>query len=341
MKRICTALLLALWLAGCATTAPSVTPAAPAAQPQASVAVGPYAADRVVMVPVEGGRVYVRINGNLENGKPPVVFIHGGPGGTHAGFVRVLPLADERAVILYDQLDTGASDRPGDRALWNVPRFTAELEAIRKYLGLARWHVVGHSWGGTLALEYGAAHGEHAASITLSSPLISTRSWIADADHWRSQLPAETQRDLTACESPQPPGKDVCNAAEREFYSRHMSRQPRRTGLPAYQPPGRGNSEMYLGMWGPSEFTATGTLRDYDGEPLLAQLPGERTLFMTGQWDEARPETITAYSRQVQGAELAIIPGAGHGVLSDRPEEVLALLRLFLRRHDAPPAGTP
>ena len=117
MKRMYPAslLVIALSLSACATRPPDLaaSPTPTAAQPQPSAA--PFAADQTRMIPVQGGQVFVRINGRLDADRPPVVFIHGGPGGTHHGFVQALPLADERAVILYDQLDTGASDRPGDR----------------------------------------------------------------------------------------------------------------------------------------------------------------------------------------------------------------------------------
>lgn len=109
--------------------------------------------DRTLMVPVEGGRVWVSVNGDIDAGGAPVVFVHGGPGGTHAPFGGLTALADKRAVILYDQLDSGMSDRLGDPANWRVARFVDELEAIRKALGVERWHVFGHSWGAAVALE--------------------------------------------------------------------------------------------------------------------------------------------------------------------------------------------
>src|SRR4051812_16052557 len=138
--------------------------------------------DREAMIPVPGGRVYVRVNGNLAGSRPPVVFLHGGPGGTHSAYLDALPLADERAVILYDQLDSGRSDRPNNPANWTVARFTDEVSAVGRGLGVRRWHVVGHSWGGTIALEYGARRRPELAGLVLASPLISTRSWIADAN---------------------------------------------------------------------------------------------------------------------------------------------------------------
>lgn len=59
---------------------------------------------------------------------------------------------------------------------------------------------------------------------------------------------------------------------------------------------------LYNHMWGRAEFTCTGTLKDYDGQPLLEQLDPKRTLFVAGQNDEARPATV---------ANFAIAAGAG------------------------------
>ena len=87
-------------------------------------------------------------------------------------------------------------------------------------------------------------------------------------------------------------------------------------------------------MWGASEFVATGSLRYYDGERLLQRLDGPRTLFLVGQYDEARPVTSAAFADRVPGSELAVIPGAAHATFSDRPDETVAILRAWLRRQD-------
>ena len=94
------------------------------------------------------------------------------------------------------------------------------------------------------------------------------------------------------------------------------------------------NRRLYQTMWGSSEFVATGTLAGYDGEPLLAKLNGPRTLFIDGQYDEARPVTLAAFAGRVRGSEFAVVPGAGHAFMSDRPEEALGVLRPWLRRQD-------
>jgi proline iminopeptidase/L-proline amide hydrolase len=295
------------------------------------------APDREEMVPVEGGKIYVRMNGRIDPARPPVLFVHGGPGGSHSGFAPLLPLADDRAVLLYDQLDCGRSDHPQDPRNWRVARFVDEVDAIRSVFGLDRLHVCGHSWGGTIALEYAARRPRGLASAILASPLVSTRSWIADANLLRKDLPAETQTVLARCETATPPPAQDCDAATEIFYDNFMQRGPTDPDYERYRQrqPRPFNARLYETMWGRTEFTSTGTLRDYDGEPLLAKLDGARTLFVAGQYDEARPATIAGFARRVPGAEYAVVPGSGHALMLERPAEVIALLRGWLARHDA------
>ena len=294
------------------------------------------APDREMMVPVKGGRVYVRVNGRLDGPRPPIILAHGGPGGTHSSLLDALELADERAVILYDQLDSGRSDRPDNPRNWQVSRFVDELEAIRSALGVKRWYMAGSSWGGTIALEYAARRPASLAGVVLASPLISTRSWLADANALVAELPQAVQADLKACDRPKPPPDAVCAAATTEFYRRFNGREAPSAAHIAYRSPlNRGfNPKLYVTMWGKSEFVSTGTLKSYDGEPLLAKLDGKRTLIIVGQHDEARPVTALTFAQRVPGSELAVVPGAAHALFSDRPDETVALLRAWLRRQD-------
>jgi proline iminopeptidase/L-proline amide hydrolase len=289
------------------------------------------------MVLVEGGRIYVRINGALVGPRPPVLMIHGGPGSAHANFLNALPLADERAVILYDQLDSGRSDTPNNPANWRVSRFVDEVTAIRRALGLERLHVLGASWGGTIALEYGARRPTGLASTILQSPLVSTRTWLADANLLRRQLPRETQTTLAACERRRaPPPKERCDAATEEFYGRFLRRVPVSPANQAYRNalPVPFNDRIYNAMWGATEFVSTGTLRTYNGEPLLARLDGPRTLWVTGQHDEARPATVHDYAVRTPGSAFAVVENAAHGIFNDNPEGFIDLLRRWFARTD-------
>jgi proline-specific peptidase len=297
--------------------------------------------ERELMVPVEGGRVWVSVNGDLEAAGAPVVFIHGGPGSTHTDFGGLTALADRRAVILYDQLDSGMSEHPGDPANWRVQRFVGELEAIRAALRINRWHVVGHSWGSAIALEYAVAHPDHVASTVLGGTFISTPHWILGTNLLIRDLAPEVQRDILACEGSNRPPTKTCKAAEEAFSAAYNGRPDAPLRSPESQAyrkrtEGKGfNAKLYNAMWGPSEFSARGSLVGYDATPLLAKIDGKRTLFMIGQYDEARLETVRNFVSLTRGAELAVVPGGSHASMSERPVETEGLLRGWLARKDA------
>jgi L-proline amide hydrolase len=317
----------------------SLLPARLAAQALRQGATSPgirLAPDQEAMVPVEGGRIYVRVNGALTGKRLPILFIHGGPGSSHWGWLNATALADERAVILYDQLDCGRSDRPGDPANWTVARFLSEIEAIRAHFGIARWHVLGGSWGGTLALEYGASQPAALAGLVLQSPLVSTENWLRDAADLKAAMPADVRDLLDRCDTPGAAPQAACNAATAAFYARHVRQALPPPAIAAYRDalPAPFAEALYNHMWGRAEFTCTGTLKDYDGTPLLDQLDGTRCLFVAGVDDEARPETVANFAIAA-GARFEAIPQASHSIMLDNPEAYLALLRPWLNRQDA------
>ena len=129
----------------------------------------------------------------------------------------------------------------------------------------------------------------------------------------------------------------ACQWVFRKIYSRFYNPPSRPAAFATYlaQYGGKGfNGLIYKSMWGPSEFSATGVLRDYDATLLLPQISGRRTLFLIGQYDSARIDTVQEFVTLTPGAELAVVPGGGHGFLLDRPLETEAILRGWLGRKD-------
>lgn len=312
--------------------------APPLAAQQDSSVIARSAPDRELMVPVEGGAVYVRVNGDIgKSSTIPVLFISGGPGGNHAGFAGLLGLADERPVILYDQLGSGKSDRPDDPANWRVERYVEELESVRRAVGAEKLHLVGQSWGSAVALEYAVQYPERVASTVLGGTFISTIHWITDANMLLREMPAKDRELVTACESAAPPPTSECDAAFDKVYSEHYKRPKRSEADKLYEKEygGQGFNELiYNRMWGPSEFASTGLLKNYDATLKLLELDGSRTLFLIGQYDSARIDTVQEFVALTPGVELAVIPGGGHGFIRDRPLETVAILRGWLRRMD-------
>jgi proline iminopeptidase len=287
---------------------------------------------------VPGGRVWYEVAG--EGPGTPVIMIHGGPGGRSCRLALLKAMGSDRPVILYDQLGTGRSDRPVDTTLWRLPRFVEEIDSIRTHLRLDQVHLYGHSWGGTVALEYGLTRpGSGVRSITLSAPLVSTPVWIADADTLRMEMPAALQRTLSAHEAAGTVDSPAYKAATDSFYARFMSRrQPRIT--PAECEGVAGNDTVYRYMWGPTEFNATGTLKTYDRIERLRELTMP-ALFLAGEFDEARPATVRGFAARVPGARFELIRGAGHAFPIDEAEQTVRVLGAFLREVDSASGRAP
>lgn len=277
-------------------------------------------------VDVPGGPVWYEIMGGGDGA--PLVVLHGGPGGTSCGLQALAPLGDQRPVIRYDQLGSGRSGRPTDPSLWNTHRFVEELDAIRKELGLKRIHLLGHSWGGALAAYYVLeTGGDGVLSLTLSSPLISTDRWIEDASILRAALPDGVRSALDRHERDGTTDSREYQEATEEFYARYVTRG---AAVEDFQcPDAPRNPNIYELMWGPTEFFATGNLREFDLAPRLSDIHVP-TLFLTGEFDEARPETVLAFAKVVPGARFEVIPGVAHASFSRAPERYRALVREFI-----------
>ncbi len=278
-------------------------------------------------IEVPGGPVWYRVSGTGPG--IPLLILHGGPGGRICGYSRLDVLGKERPIVRYDQLGSGRSGRPDDPSLWTVERFVEELHTVRQQLGLDEMHLLGHSWGGSLAAAYVLEKGTHGiASVILSSPLLSTRMWIEDANFLRSQLPEDVQRTLTEHEQAGTTDSDEYQAASDVFYERHVYGGERAESPPECDgaPPGR---FVYETMWGPTEFHATGTLIDFDVTDRLHEIDVP-VLFIAGQFDEARPERVAEFQKLIPGSKLVVILDAAHGTLSKKPDEYRSILENFL-----------
>lgn len=284
-------------------------------------------------VDVTGGRVWFRIVGADSPGTP-LLILHGGPGATHDYLEPLAALADERPIVCYDQLGCGNSDRPDDPALWTVVRYVAEVGEVRQALGLDRVHLLGQSWGGALAVEYVlSAESDGVESLILSAPLLDADRWVADQRAHLAAFPEEIQEVVREAEATGNFDSPEYQEAMAAYYARHVCRTDpwpeclNRTFEKISLP-------VYLGMWGPSEFTCTGTLRTFDVTGRLAEVPVP-VLFTCGEHDEASPATMAYFRSQVPGSELKVFKGASHEHHLEETDAYLATVREFLSRVDA------
>jgi proline iminopeptidase len=285
-------------------------------------------ATREGYVEVRGGRVWYRVVGG--GGGVPLLALHGGPGFTYDYLEPLARLADDRPVVFYDQLGSGRSDRPADPALWRIERFVDEVARVRAALGLDQVHLFGHSWGTMLATDYLLTQPVGIVSRTLASPLLSTARWIADQAAYRRELPADVEAVLTQCEEEGTTQLPEYEEAAQVYLHRHGCRldsvpEPLQRSLAGQSP------EVYVAMWGTSEFYCTGNLRGYDRTARLAEL-GLPLLFTCGRCDQAAPATVAEYQHQLPGAELAVFEHSAHLPHLEEPDRYVAVLRDFLRR---------
>lgn len=300
-------------------------------RPAPPVASGSHASDTTeALLPVDGGRIWYRAVGG--GSATPVILLHGGPGYSSFYLKPLEALGEDRRVVRYDQLGGGHSDRISDTTLFTIGHFVGELDSLRAALGIERMHLVGHSWGTILAVEYYRAHPEHVASLVLGSAALDIPAWERNARRLLTTLPDSMQRAVRRAEQMGKFDGPDYQAAIGEFYGRYVWRHPDAANLDSTL--STVNGDIYNYMQGPSEFTITGTLKRYDATTLL---PGIRVpvLYTVGEYDEADTTTIRRFTGLTPGARMAVIPGAAHITTWDAPEEMLRVVREFLREVDA------
>lgn len=256
--------------------------------------------------------------------------MHGGPGGTHRYFYQLSPQTDERPIILFDQLGGGRSDYHTDTTLMTVDHFVEQVKTVTDSLDLDEFYLLGHSWGGALAVEYYLKYPEGIKGLILSSPLISTPRWEADADTLIKNLPEEMQAIIENANETGNYDSEEYQKADAYYWSQFGLRTAK-NNHPLDTVEVTGNSTIYNYMWGPSEFRCTGTLKDFDRTESLSKI-SVPTLFVTGEYDEARPQTVKYFSEMVLNSEFEVIKGAGHSTLHDNRKQYNDVLRKFLNK---------
>jgi len=260
----------------------------------------------------------------------PLLCLHGGPGSTHINLIPLEGLGDERRVVLYDQLGSGNSSRPSDRSLWTVELFLAELDAVRQALGLDRFHLLGHSWGGMLAQEYALTQPDGLVGLVLSSTLSSAALWREESLRLRAELPREIAAQLDRHEESGTTNDPEYERAMLEFLHRHFCR------IDPWPPIvdeilRTTNLEVYTTMWGPSEANPTGILAGWDVTPRLGEIRVP-ALVLCGRHDEATPRQAETIAAALPDAQLVVFEESAHLAPLEETDRYLETVRAFLAR---------
>ena len=281
-------------------------------------------------VNVTGGKIWYRIDGHGD--KTPLLLLHGGPGFPSYYLNPMSALSKDRPIIFFDQLGCGRSDNNTDKGLMKVDAFVEQVEQFRVALKLEKFYLYGHSWGSMLGLEYYLKYPEHIKALILASPALSISKWIGDAEVLIATLPDSIQSAIkTNVENrtfDTPEYENAINAYYQQFVARKLPWDENMNNTFS-----QANLEIYKYMWGPSEFTATGNLKDYERSDKLAKVEIP-TLFICGEYDEARPSTVQYYQSFITHSKFALIKDAAHLTMHDKPEQNNKVIDDFLLEVD-------
>ena len=220
------------------------------------------AADDRIEVDVDGFKVVAYSFGS---GSETVFCLNGGPG-LPCDYLRESHscLVDQGyRVVAFDQLGTGASDRPTDASLWTIGRYVEETETVRKVLGLGKVHMLGHSWGGWLAIDYALTYQENLRTLILEDTVADMPHLVSELERLRASLGPETVSMMQKHEAQGTYSHPEYMAAVTILNYRHVCR------LPDWPAPVRRslddwNMGPYETMQGPNEFLYIGNLKDWN-----------------------------------------------------------------------------
>ncbi|NJD20773.1 MAG: alpha/beta fold hydrolase [Gemmatimonadetes bacterium] len=272
---------------------------------------------------VGGPRLFVHAEGD----GPPVLVVHGGPVLDHGYMVAPLrPLADGHRLIFFDQRLSGRSDGTVDSASVRLDTLVADMEGIRSALGLERIHVLGHSWGGLLAMKYALAHPERTASLVLVSPMApSATLWQEEEAILSAALQPQDTAGMGALRVSAAFADGAPEAIERllQLSFRAQLADPSLADSLRFRigPDYRERSRQF-GFLVP----------DLMGYDLTPALPGLRvpTLIVYGTREAGAAAGADSLRALIPGARIEALPAAGHFAFVEQPAAFLALVRAFL-----------
>lgn len=273
--------------------------------------------------------LYYQIHGT---GRDTLVVIHGGPGaGIHSIMEPVLPLADDFALIFYDQRGGGKSTLPEDTDLLHADYFIEDLEAVRRHFQIESMNILAHSFGSLITADYAKRFPERVNKMVFSAAVGPLREQAArvygtspeSPDTVLSNRAGKLLSELLQGTAEAP----VSNCLEYEEINRKLAELRGEsvswTGTSCSAPPEavayyfQFTAQVTPGTFGNWNFTAG---MNHIEAPLLVIHGLQDTLSVDSQysWSEALPN-----------GSLSIIPGAGKTAFTDKPGLVQSVIKEF------------
>jgi proline-specific peptidase len=280
-------------------------------------------------VDYRGYRTWYRVVGDLGSAAAPLLALHGGPGSTHHYFGPLDRLANERPIVVYDQLGCGSSDRPQD-VEWSIAVFRDEVDAVRSQLGLERIHLLGTSWGGMLALEHVLSGAKGIVSLILSSTLASIEQWAAEQLVLKNALPPDVVEILDRHEREGTYDDPEYDQAMEAYFDRHFYRGRRPRPELELMDAQRGR-DVYRAMQGPNEWTPTGALRGWDVRDRLGEIDVP-TLVIRGRYDMCTDPIAATLTEGIPESREVVLEESSHTPVLEETDRYLASIGAFMRQ---------
>jgi proline iminopeptidase len=282
-------------------------------------------------IAVDGAQLYYRDIGQ----GPPLVILHGGPSFDHHYLLPDLDrLADGFRLIYYDQRGRGKSAQTVSPAPVTIHSEMADLEMLRAALGLEQVALLGHSWGGLLAMEYALRYPERVSHLILLNTAPASHDDCVLFEHERDAQAGDDVEVLRALES-RPAfaeGDPAARAAYDRVYFRSTLRSPELLDRLIDQLQVGWTNERILtaGAIGQQLWHETYESAEYDLLPMLTQLRIP-TLVLHGNYDFIPIACAAHIAEAVPGARLVVLPDCGHFSYLERPTEVRQALTAFFQ----------
>ncbi|WP_448096777.1 proline iminopeptidase-family hydrolase [Luteibacter yeojuensis] len=293
----------------------------------------------VIDTPKGKFRVWTKRVGN--NPRIKVLLLHGGPGATHEYFEAFDSYFPGEGIeyYYYDQLGSAFSDNPKDESLWEIPRFVDEVEQVRTALHLDKdnFYLLGHSWGGVLAIEYALKYPQHLKGLVISNMMDSIPAYNAYAN--KVLMPAMDQKKLAEVKRLEAEHKtddpEYMALLMPMHYEQHILRMPAAQWPdPVERAFSRLNQQIYVAMQGPSELGASGKLLHWDRSQALKTIKVP-TLVIGARYDTMDPAYMEAMAKKMPDARFLLCPQGSHMAMYDDQKTYFAGLVKFLKDVDA------
>ena len=295
---------------------------------------------KIISIETPKGKFNVWTKSMGKNPQVKLLLLNGGPGATHEYFecFESFLLPEGFEIIYYDQLGCGLSDNPKDTTMWDLGRYVEEVEQVRKALNLNKnnFYLLGHSWGGILAMQYALKYQDNIKGLIISNMMSSCPAYGKYAQEVLA--PQFDQKILDTIRQIEAKG-DFTNPKYMEllmphFYAKHICRIPlEQWPEPLTRSFGKLNQSLYVTMQGPSEFGVGGNLVNWD---VTKQLPTIKTPTLTigGKHDTMDPEHMKWMSTQVQNGRFLLCPNGSHMAMYDDQKNYFPGLIQFMKDVD-------